>query len=270
LRKQTACAVVLAAAAMSACEDDYGPLDLHPDVVTIEVLLVAGESEARLLAVHPHRDPGDGAPELSAYLEGPGWEAEFSETLRLEACTRIPPDLPGTAKCLRAALPEPVRAGGAYGLSGTALLGAFTGRTRVPDPPLLLTDTLHLSWPDEGERLPIPLRYRAGSDIGVLGVDVRNIFETREDGTEVELPAWDLRLLPWAVDPAATADTVWIYVREEPLRFSLLLLGIGWRWANAHVWGIEGMGIEGGIGGEGVYGYLDGVTPSRAARVFVR
>jgi len=133
-----------------------------------------------------------------------------------------------------------------------------------------LADTLLLSWPDKAERLPIPLRYRVGPDIGVLLVDVWDILETLEDGTEVELPAGDLGLSRWAVDHTATADTVWIYVREEPLRFSLLLLGIGWRWANAHVWGIEGMGIEGGIGGEGVYGYLDGVTPSRAARVFVR
>jgi len=270
LKTGAGCAVAtaLAAAAASACEDDFGPLHFHPDVVTIEVLLVAGESEARMLAVHPHRGPGAPAPEVDARLLGPGWEAAFSETLPLEACTAVQ-DL-GSRKCLRAALPEPVRAGGAYGLTGTAPLGAFTGEARVPDPPLLETDTLHLSWPDEGDRIRIPLRYRAGSDIGVLGVDVRDIFETRDDGTEVELPVHELRLVPWIVDPAATADTVLMDIREKPLRFSMLLLGIGWTWAKYRGLGIEGGELEGGIEGEGVYGYLDGVAPSGPMPVLVR
>ena len=264
------CAVVVGLAASSACED-FSPLELHPDVVTLEVLLVAGESEARMLAVHPHREPGDGGPEIAARLDGPGWEAAFSETVGLEACTRAK-RLPGPAKCLRAVLPEPVRAGAAYALRGTAPLGSFTGETRVPDPPLLSADTLHLSWPDKGAQRHIPLRYRAGSDIATLAVDVRNIFETQEDGTEVELPTSDLRLVPWAVDPDATADTVWIEVREKPLRFSLLLLGIGWRWRNFV--GIENFTIRPwpsfGIEGEGVYGYFDGVARSRAALILVR
>lgn len=264
MKRGAGCATALAVAAASACEGDYGPLHFHPDVVTIEVLLVAGESEARMLAVHPHR--GTGAPEVNARLVGPGWEAAFSETLPLEACTAAR-DL-GPRKCLRAALPEPVRAGGAYGLRGTAPLGAFTGETRVPDAPLVSTDTSRLSWPDEGDRLRMPLHYRAGSDIGALGVDVRNIYEIREDGTEVELPVYALRLVPWLVDPAATADTVWIDVREKPLRFSLLLLGIGWTWTNYRAFGDGGM--EGGIEGEGVYGYLDGVAPSNPMPVLVR
>lgn len=259
-RAECGVAIVLAVAAASACDSASGPLDLHPDVVVIEVLLVAGESEARMLAVHPHRGAGDGAPEIDARVVGPGWEAAFSETLRLEDCTDFH-RFPGTKRCLRASLPEPVRAGGLYGLAGTGPLGAFTGETRVPDPPLLLTDTLHLSWPDGGEWLEIPLRYRAGSGIGTLAVDVRNVFEIREDGTEVELNAGDLRLAPWFVDPAATADTVSIRVRERPLRFSLPLLGIGWRWTDF-------TGVE-GLEGEGVYGYFDGVAPSRPALILV-
>ena len=267
-RAERAVVVGLALAAASAC-DDIGPLDLHPDVLTLEVLLVAGESEARTLAVHPHRDPGDGEPEVSATLEGPVWESAFSETLELEACTRVT-GLPGTAKCLRAALPEPVRAGAAYGLRGTAPLGSFTGETRVPDPPLLLSDTLRLSWPDEGEWFQVPLRYRAGADIGALLVDARDIFETREDGTEAEVPIRDLRLSA-VLDPAA-ADTMWMAVRDKPLRFSLTLLGVGLRWTK-FVLGSGGdtlfTGVE-GLEGEGVYGYFDGVARSRAAHVLVR
>ena len=259
---------VLALAATLACED-FDPLELHPDVIWLEVLLVTGESEARMLAHHPHREGK--VPEVTASLVGPGWEAAFSETLELEACTaaRIGVD---SARCLRAVLPEPVRAGVAYGLRGTAPLGSFTGETRVPGSPLLLTDTLRLSWPDKDEGRHIPLRYRAGADIGTLLVDVRDIFETREDGTEVELPTEDLRLHPRGVDPATTADTVWIDVRERPLRFSLILLGVGWHLNNFAY--LESPAIRPwpkfGIEGDGVYGYFDGAARSRAARVFVR
>lgn len=257
---------VLALTVSSACVYS-DPLELHPGIVSLEVLLVAGESEARMLAIHPHQ--ADAVPEVSARLVGPGWEAAFSETLELKACTGARVD---SARCLRAALPEPVRAGADYGLRGTAPLGSFTGETRVPDPPLLLTDTLHLSWPEEGERHAIPLRYRAGSDIGTLLVGVRDIMETREDGTEVELPAGDLRFSPRSVDLAATADTVWMDVRERPLRFTFILLGVGWGWTNLLY--VESPALRPwpafGLKGEGVYGYFDGVTPSRAARIFVR
>lgn len=260
--------IVLAMASTSACQEDFDPLELHPDVVSLEVLLVAGESEARMLASHPHQEGA--IPEVSAHLEGPGWEAAFSETLELEACT-VAEDV-DSARCLLAVLPEPVRAGADYGLRGTAPLGSFTGEARVPGRPLMSTDTLRLSWPDEGEpRLHIPLRYRAGSDIGALLVDVRDIFETREDGTEVELPAYAL-FLPMAVDPAATADTVWMDVLGNPLRFSLTLLGIGWHLRNfvdtvtpvIRPW--PAFGIE----GDGVYGYFDGITRSRPMHVLVR
>lgn len=269
MRRHAGWAVVSVLVAALACIEDSDPLELHPDVVWLEILLVAGESEARMLAVHPHREREDATPEVDARLRGPGWEAAFSETLELESCTGATVD---AARCLRAALPEPVRAGATYGLSGTAPLGSFTGEMRVPDPPLLLTDTLRHSWPEEGRELTIPLRYRAGPDIGHLSVDARDIFETQEDGTEVELDSDYLRSDPGGLYPDSTAGTVWIWVREKPLRFSLTLLGVGWNWTNVlrvkdpvlRPW--PSFGIE----GNGVYGYFDGVTRSRAAPVFVR
>ena len=268
MRRHRGWAVVSALVAASACIEDFGPLELHPDVVWLEVLLVAGEREARMLAIHPHREPEDDAPEVDARLRGPGWESAFAETLELQACTDADVD---PAECLRATLPEPVRAGATYGLLGTAPLGSFTGEARMPDPPLMLTDTLRLSWPEEGEQLPVRLRYRAGPDIGALSVDVRDVFETREDGTEVELDVHHLRSGPGGLDPAATAGTVRIRVREKPLRFSLTLLGVGWNRRNMFILGpvLRPWPVF-GIEGDGVYGYFDGVTRSRAAHVFVR
>ncbi len=269
MRRHAGWAIVSVLVAASACIEDSDPLELHPDVVWLEVLLVAGESEARMLAVHPHREREDAAPEVNARLRGPGWEVAFSETLEWQDCT---PDYVEAAECLRAALPEPVRAGATYGLSGTAALGSFTGETRVPDTPLLETDTLRHSWPEEGRNLTIPLRYRAGPDIGHLSFDVRDIFETQEDGTEVELDADHVHSGRAVLYPDSTTGTVWIDVREKPLRFSLTLLGVGWNWTNV-LWAKDpvlrpwpSLGIE----GDGVYGYFDGVTRSRAARVFVR
>ena len=263
---------MLALAATSACEEVFGPLELHLDVVALGIVLLEGEGEARMLAVHPHREPEEDGPEIVAFIKGAGWEAAFSDTLELEACAGTVELGAAPARCLRATLPETVRAGTAYALRGTAPLGSFTGETRVPDAPLLLVDTLHLSWPDTGRSVVfIPLRYRAGSDISVLLFDVRDIFETQEDGTEVELRRRDLGLNPRGVPRDSTAYTVWIDAREKPLRFSLLLTGIGWNLMNfldtpnpvLRPW--PRFGIE----GEGVYGYFDGVVWSGPAQVFV-
>lgn len=58
------------------------------------------------------------------------------------------------------------------------------------------------------------------------------------------------------------------------MRFSLRLLGIGWHYTDF----VKHIGVDYplirpwpsfGIEGEGVYGYFDGATPSRAARVLV-
>ncbi len=146
----------------------------------------------------------------------------------------------------------------------------------MPAAPILVepADTLRLPLPDDPGEIRIPIRYQVGADIGTLQADILEAFETQEDGTERELYVEDLGRFPQLVE-GAEADTVLIRQRGKPLRFSLRLLGIGWNYTNfTKHWGTgdplmrpwPGFGIE----GEGVYGYFDGVTRSRAARVFVR
>ena len=251
-------------AASSACEPTDG-FDLHPDVVALAILLVAGESEARMLAVHPHRQPGDAAPQIAATLEGPGWKAAFSRTLEPEACDGLLPG-PAPSICLGATPPEAIRPGGGYGIRGTAPLGAFTGEMRFPTPPLLAepADTLRLTGRDVRFRtLPVPMRYRVPADVGTL------LAELYDFAGEYRLP--DRYAM---VDRGTTGDTLQIYPVDVPVHFSLRLLGIGWHYTHfvKHI-GVDhpllrpwpGFGIE----GEGVYGYFDGATPSRAARILV-
>jgi len=60
----------------------------------------------------------------------------------------------------------------------------------------------------------------------------------------------------------------------KPMRFSLRMLGIGWHYTDFVEHGGEDLLTrpwpDSGIEGEGVYGFFDGVTPSRAARIFLR
>ncbi|MDE2973420.1 MAG: hypothetical protein OXU64_01685 [Gemmatimonadota bacterium] len=256
---------MLAPAASPACEPTDG-FDLHPDVVALAVLLVAGENEARMLAVHPHRQPGDAAPQIAATLEGPGWKAAFSRTLELEACGGLLPG-PAPSICLGATPPEAIGPGVGYGIRGTAPLGGFTGEMRFPVPPLLVepADTLRLSWRDVRFRtLSVPIRYQVPADVGTL------LAHLYDFAGEIPLPD---HYLP--VDRGARWGTLTVYpVDVVPVRFSLRLLGIGRHYTDfvKHIgaghplprpW--PSFGIE----GEGVYGYFDGITPSRAARILV-
>ena len=280
-------AVALALAVSSACEIDR-PIELHPDAIALYVVLVAGESEARMLAVHPHRENGEPAPDITATLEGPGWSAPFADTLEWEACGfrwyGRPPRW-----CLGAVLPDTIRAGGVYGLRGTAPLGSFAGEMKMPAPPLLLepADSLHVvapAEPGEDNDIRIPIRYRIDTDVGTLMADMLDFFEIQEDGSEVRLP--DSRG-PYPVDGAAGTD--WMVIRcidpdilggrrivdLKPVGFSFRLLGIGWHYTRFVELRVDyrdhllkpwpAFGIE----GEEVYGFFDGLTPSRSARIVV-
>ena len=227
-----------------------------------------------MLAIHPHRERGDAAPEITAILDGPGWTTAFSDTLELGACTRAE-GWPGPARCLRAPLPDAVHPGVGYRLHGTAPLGSFTGEMVVPNPPLLLQppDSLLLPVPDRSMLIEIPIRFRVGPGIGTLLAEVLDVFEIQEDGTETEIAAGVLGHFPQPIE-AAEADTIKLDQRGRPLRFSLRLLGIGRNYTKF----LAEVGIEPllrpwpsfGIRGEGVYGYFDGVTTSRAASIEVR
>lgn len=211
------------------------------------------------------------APEIAARLEGPGWTAVFSSELPVRAC-HDHANWPVPTRCVGAVLPEAVRAGAAYRLHGTAPLGGFTGEVSVPAPPLLVRpeDGLRLPLPDSG-RVEIPVRYGIGSDIGTLLAEAQDAFLTRDDGTEVEISASDLGHFPQLLEGAG-ADTVEVF--RLRVRFSLNLAGIGWHFSNF----IEHRGTNPrprpwprfGLEGEGVYGYFDGMTRSRAVRVVVR
>ena len=257
----------------SACDfvRPSDPLEAHPDVVTVSILLVAGETEARLLAVHPHRDTNDDPPAITATLQGPGWTAEFSKELELESCTRSA-NWPGPTRCLGATLPEALRPRQDYEITGTAPLGSFEGRATIPAAPDLLEpgDSLRLPPPQLFTGVDIAMRYRAGSDIGTLLADVRDAFETQDDGTELGVNRHHLGYFPQPVDSAG-ADTVYVFYQDKPLRFSLHVLGIGWHYTNF----VEHTGTfpvpqpwpSFGIEGEGVYGYFDGLTASRGMQV---
>ena len=258
----------------SACVRESDPLDVHPDVVAVTALLVAGENEARLLAIHPHRGRTAAAPGITATLEGPGWTASFSDDAELEACT-LAADLLGPARCLRAALPEPVRPGVPYELHGSAPLGSFRGAMVVPEEPLLVepADSLLLPGPADGGRVRVPVRYRNAAGAGTLLAELRDFRRTNDDGTETELDPSSFGY-PRELDRDRAADTLAVSYPEKPLRFSLRLLGIGWNYTNflAHIGSFPlaqpwpSFGIE----GEGVYGYFDGAAPSRAAHVRVK
>ena len=250
------------------------PLEAHPDVVSVTILLHAGESEARLLALHPHRPGNAEAPKITATLKGPGWTAAFSNELELESCT-LADDWPGPLRCLGATLPEAIRAAQEYGIDGTAPLGSFNGAMTMPAAPVLVdpADSLRLPAPAEFTGVDIPFRFRMGSDIGTLLADVVDGFETQDDGTETEVNRDHLGDFPTPVE-GAEADTVFVYYQDKPLRFSLRLLGIGWNYTNfvaqTGTFPLPQPWPSFGIEGEGVYGYFDGLTPSQAARVWIR
>lgn len=270
-------AIVLAISA--ACGDYVRPaesIDADPDVVALSILLIAGEREARMLAVHPHRPHTDTPPRVEALLRGPGWAAEWSETVPVEQCTLADPGRwPGPITCLRATLPEPIRPRIGYGIEGRALPGAFTGSVVVPAEPILLEpgDTLALPPPSGARRIEVAVRYRIGPDVGTLLHEALDAYETADDGSEVAIDLGLLGIVPGSLEGGG-ADTLSVRYQDRPLRFSLRLLGIGWNYTNflAYASGFPlpepwpGFGID----GEGVYGYFAAAAPSRSVHVTVR
>ena len=264
--------VVLAVAAAAGC--DYiaapDPLELDPDVVSIAIVLAAGESEAFLLAGHPHRTMSHPPPEVDATLLGPGWEAAFSDTTDLEeGCGGGPTDWPMPMICLRARLPEPIRERTGYELEGEAPKGRFAGSTVVPTAPAILSpaDTFRLSArPDSANWSWIPIRYNTPDDVGTLRPAMLAVFA---DSTGTE-SAW-ISIWPWDLDIGASADTLNFDRDERWRRGRLYLVGIGWQYTN-FLDASEKAGAQPsfGIEGEGVYGYFDGSAKSRPVLVTIK
>ena len=250
---------VIAMAGPGGCSYVASPESLlDPDVISIAIVLVAGESQAHLLAGSPHLGRLDTPPRVTASLIGPGWRADFThETETRDGCGGGPTDWPIPMVCIKAVLPEPIREKVAYRLVGKGPKGSFTGETVVPAAPLILEprDTVWL--PGSTRVVRIPVRYRAPPEVGTMRPEV---FQTISDtaGTESE---W-IRVWPRTLNPEGQDTVVWGY--SPKIRWaSLHVLGIGrhytffWRLRKNRVpW------PRAGISGEGVYGYFDGSARS--------
>lgn len=252
------------------------PLEADPDVVTVAIMLIAGESSARMLAVHPHRALTDSPPVVDAVLQGSGWTAALSETLPVESCTATSSDRwPGPASCFHAALPEVIRPGTRYGIEGIALPGAFAGSVVVPGTPVLVEpgDTVTLPPPSVGRRVKVVVRYGIDPEVGTVRAEIPSAFETSDDGTELQVDTGPFDLIPSILKGAGT-DTLSLRYRDRPMRVSLRLLGIGWNYTNfvkyASSFPLPEPWPRFGIEGEGVYGYFAAAAPSRAVEIRVR
>ena len=250
---------------------DY--LALDPDVISIAIVLVAGEDRAQLAVAYPHRPASDSPPRVSASLIGRGWRAAFTHTTDpRDGCggrrTNWPFQVPMV--CLNAALPEPIREGATYKLEGEGPHAAFTGETVIPAAPRLLGpgDTLWIqSNPDSSGWFQVPIRYRAPPEVGTLWPEM---FATLSDSTGTE-SKW-IAVRPLVMDVEGHADTVSISRRADESkieRSSLHLLGIGWQYTNFMRSRTRFPQASFGISGEGVYGYFGGGAKSRPIQAIV-
>jgi len=244
------------------------PLALDPDFINIAILLVAGEGRAHMLVGHPHRRASAQPPRVTADLVGADWRAEFTTAADQSACSSSLPNLPFPKICLRAVLPEPIRAGARYKLEGEGPKGSFTGETMVPPAPRV-SDPADTVWvPDSIHALRIPIRYRSSLETGTLRPEM---FLTLRDstGAEESVRMW---VSPWLLEVGGESDTLRVgWDRTRTIRHgSLHLLAIGWHYTEFQrlrdtrfPW--PRVGVE----GEGVYGYFDGSTKSRRVHIAV-
>ena len=243
------------------------PLALDPDVISIAIVLVAGESRANLLVAFPHRPVSDLPPKVRASLHGPGWQAAFAhKTDPEDGCGGGPTDWPIPMVCLNAALPEPIRERTTYKLEGMGPMGAFTGEAVVPSAPLIVDpgDTLWLA--DSIRRLRIPIRYRASPEVGTLRPEMFATLNIGPTGTESK---W-IPVRPRLLEPHGQADTLYAYELDvsKTEQASLHLLGVGWhytRFRRSSEFRFPWPNL--GVSGEGVYGYFDGSATSNRVHV---
>ena len=205
------------------------PLALDPDVISVAIILVAGETRAHLLAGYPHRPVADPPPKVSASLIGPGWRTAFAHEADPEdGCGGGPTDWPMPMACFKAALPEPIREKATYKLEGEGPKGMFYGETVVPPAPLILHpgDTLWL--PDSIRSIRIPIRYRASPEVGTLRP---GMVATLRGHTGTE-PKW-VSVRPRFLAPEDEADTLYAYELDlSKTEQASLALRVSWDFAQ--------------------------------------
>lgn len=250
---------LIAMATVGGCDYLAPPERLaDPDVITIAMVLVAGDSQAHLLAGHPYRHRSDAPPKIAATLVGPGWRAAFTrETDPRDGCGGGPTDWPIPMVCLNAALPEPIRTETAYKLEGKGPKGSFTGDAVVPAAPRIL-EPARVVLPGPVGAFRIPIRYDVPPEVGTLRPEVLQTVGGSA-GTESE---W-IVVFPRELDvDRQDARIVWGYPSKFR-RASLHLLGIGQRYS--YFWRSNKQRVRWpkvGISGKGVYGYFDGSSKS--------
>ena len=280
-----AAGAALALVAALGCDLPH-PASPDPNWVGIASLLEVGEREAYILARyfdHFGTRLGPAEPAIAVSLEGPGWTVPLADAVVTDLQWNCGPlgafdfDLEKKGDvCLRGTLPEAIRSGVEYRLSGVTEHGPFTGQTVVPQPPVLLepeSDTaLFRAWDIwDADELWVPVRYRFGPDVGTrvgeMGGTITPFRTTILVGAESGRVRFDPDTIVFSPDPVAV---------PVPMR----LAGLGWNYTRF----VENTGSsshdldhflvlrpwpETGIKGEGVYGYFDGVSFSRTVTVVV-
>jgi len=240
---------------------------MDPDVISIAMVLVAGEGQAHLLVGRPFLGRFDPPPKVTATLIGPGWRAAFTrETDLADGCGGGPTDWPIPKVCLNATLPEPIREKATYRLKGRGPKGSFTGVTTVPAAPSLQAPVDTVWLPGPVGQIRIPIRYHALPEVGTLRPEV---LQTVADSTG-NVSKWK-QVSPNHLDAHGREATVAWFFERNFQRASLHLLGVGQRYTYFwDAWEFDLNRVlwpKAGLSGEGVYGYFDGSAKSRSIEV---
>ncbi len=277
--KPRAALFLLTAAALSACSYTRPDEDLSPDedAVMIGALLLSGQSEAHLLATSPHRPAGASPPGgVSATLAGPGWKAAYADTVDLKRCNVDLPQKWRPALCLRAKLPQPIRAGVEYAIEGTTHKGGFHGKTTVPRRPVASAlDTQFVEVASSEDPAEFKVRFDAPPEVRAVAMDVRNAIQLKSDGSSKA--GWILAVTPSALDIRVDSQRVRVWGRwQRPgARFDTHLIGYETNYARFVVDSREArvlykpwpsFGLE---GDESVYGYFGAAALSLEAILVV-
>ncbi len=274
-----AAGAVFLAVLLSAC--DYirptEPLVPEDDIVTLAAVILSGQTSAHLLATHPHR-PLSGLPPagIAVTLSGPGWTAAYAESVPLIHCNVRIANIWPPARCLRAELPEPVRAFVTYTLAGTTPRGSFSGKTTVPPSPVVhQADTVRFVVRHPKDRVQVDIRFDVLDGIEAATVDIDNAVHLSDSGSWK--PSWIAFLDPHVMEIGASPQRVSVYGpwRASSVRFDIFVLGFEENYAHfvdrtqhqllLQPWPDFGLEAD-----EGIYGYFGaGARSARGVSVAV-